>query len=304
MIREHGLPSPIAFELQLPLALVRSLIEDAVTPGGGPPLLRGIIDVLSIIVLICRVKVQLPLFEPMEDGITLLDIKQLILLPKFLIVALVDLVYRFLVRQVDTEVQVTEKELVVMTLDHVVLELLAAVERPLPDLPDVFEPLPDFFLPTGEVAVQEGKASIIIVESNGYTALVASLATQPGLDLGCANVVDVVLELVPCEYQDKATDHGLLPEVHISVTLAEGPGDYFLPKVDFLSVFTLHDRFGIQLYHLLQADYKYVRKGLAIFRNQKVSDVEVLSRVLSRNVPGEYLQLEVPPLSKVLSILI
>ena len=177
MIREHGLPSPIAFELKLPLILVRSLIEDAVTPGGCPPLLRGIIDVLPIIVLICRVKVQLPLFEPMEDGIPLLDIKQLILFPKFLIVALVDLVYRFLVRQVDTEVQVTEKELVVMTLDHVVLELLAAVERPLPDLSDVFEPLPDFFLPTGEVAVQEGKASIIIVESNGYTALVASLAT-------------------------------------------------------------------------------------------------------------------------------
>ena len=191
-----------------------------------------------------------------------------------------------------------------MTLDHIVLELLAAVKRPLPDLPDVFEPLPDLFLPTGEVAVQEGEACIIIVESNGYTALVASLATQPGLDLGCANVVDVVFELVPCEYQNKAADHGLLPEAHVSVTLAEGSGDYFLPKVDLLSVFALHDRFGIQLYHLLQADYKYVRKGLAIFRNQKVSDVEVLPRVLSRNVPGEHMQLKVPPLSEVLSVLI
>lgn len=240
----------------------------------------------------------------MQDGILLLDIKQLILLPKFLIVALVDLVYRFLVRQVDTEVQVTEKELVVMTLDHVVLELLAAVERPLPDLPDVFEPLTDFFLPTGEVAVQESKASIIIVESNSYTALVASLASQAGLDLGCANVVDVVLEFVPCEDQNKAADHGLLPEVHVSVTLAEGSGDYFLPKVHFLSVFTLHYGFSVQLYHLLQADYKYVWKGLAIFRNQKVTNIEVFSRVLSSNVPGEYLQLEVPPLSKVLSILI
>ena len=265
VIREHGLPSPIAFELQLPLALFRSLIEDAVTPGGGPPLLGGIIDVLPIIVLIGRVKVQLPLFKPIQDGIPLLDIKQLILLPEILVVALVDLVYRLLVRQIDAEVQVAENELVVMTLDHVVLELLAAVERPLPNLPDVFEPLPDLFLPTGEVAVQEGEAGIIIVESNGYTALVASLATQAGLDLGCANVVDVVLELVSSEDQNKAADHGLLPEAHVSVTLAEGSGDYFLPKVDLLSVFTLHDGFCIQLHHLLQADYKYVRKGIAIF---------------------------------------
>ena len=104
VIREHGLPSPIAFELQLPLALLRSLIEDTITPGGGPPFLGGIIDVLPIIVLIGRVKVQLPLFEPIKDGIPLLDIKQLILLPEILVVALVDLVYRLLVCQIDAEV--------------------------------------------------------------------------------------------------------------------------------------------------------------------------------------------------------
>ena len=215
-----------------------------------------------------------------------------------------DLVYRLLVREIDAEVQVTENELVVMTLDHVVLELLAAVERALPNLPDTFEPFPDLLLPRREVAVQEGEACIVIAESNCYTALVASLATQAGLDLRSANVVDVVLELIPSENHDKAADHSLLTEVHISVTFAEGLGDYFFPKVDLLSIFTLHDRFGIQLNHLLQADNKYVRKGLAIFRNQKVSDVEVLTRVLSCNVPGENLQLEVSPLREVLSILI
>ena len=182
VIREHGLPSPIAFELRLSLALVRSFIEYAVTPGGGPPLLGGIIDVLPIIVFIGWVKVQLALFKPMQDGIPLLGIKKLISLPQVVVVALVDLVYRLLVRKVNTEIQVTENELVVMALDHVVLELLAAVKRPLPDLPDVFEPLPYLFLPTGEVAVQEGKGSIIIVESNGYTAFVSPLASQSGLD--------------------------------------------------------------------------------------------------------------------------
>jgi hypothetical protein len=199
VIREHGLPSPIAFELQLSLALVRSFIEDAVTPGGGPPLLGGIIDVLPIIVFIGRVKVQLALLKPMQDGIPLLGIEKLISLPQVVVVALVDLIYRLLVRQVDAEVQVTENELVVMTLDHVVLELLAAVERPLPDLPDVFESLPDLFLPTGEVAIQECEASIIIVESNGYTAFVSTLASQPGLDLGRADMVNAVLELIPRE---------------------------------------------------------------------------------------------------------
>ena len=81
MVRENALPSPIAFELQLPLALVSSLIEDAVTPGWGPPLLGGIIDFLPIIVLIGRVKVQLPLSESMQDGITLLGIEKLVPLP-------------------------------------------------------------------------------------------------------------------------------------------------------------------------------------------------------------------------------
>jgi len=113
----------------------------------------------------------------MQDGIPLLGIKQLIPLPQVLVVALVDFVYRLLVGQVDAEVQVAENELVVMTLDHVVLELLAAVKRPLPDLPNIFEPLTDLFLAAGEVAVQEGKGCIIIVESYGYTALVASLTT-------------------------------------------------------------------------------------------------------------------------------
>ena len=81
MIRENALSSSIAFELQLPLALVSSLIEDTVTPGWGPPLLRGIIDFLSIIVLIGRVKVQLPLPESMQDGIPLLGIEKLVPLP-------------------------------------------------------------------------------------------------------------------------------------------------------------------------------------------------------------------------------
>ena len=58
-------------------------------------------------------------------------------------------------------------------------------------------------------------------------------------------MVYAVLELVPREDQDKAANHGLRPEAHISVSLAEGPGDNFLPKIDLLSVFTLHDRFGV-----------------------------------------------------------
>jgi hypothetical protein len=193
VVREHGLPSPIAFELQLALALFSPFIEDAVTPCGGPPLLGGIIDVLPVIVFVGRVKVQLALFKAMQDGIPLLGIKQLIPLPQVLVVALVDLIYSLLVREVDAEVQVPENELVVMALDHVVLELLAAVERPLPDLPNIFEPLPDLFLATGEVAVQEGKGCVIIVESYCYTTLVTSLATEPGLHFGCADVVYTVL---------------------------------------------------------------------------------------------------------------
>jgi hypothetical protein len=63
MIRKDCLSSAITLEVQSPLALVRSLIQDAITPRGDAALLRGIINVLPVVVFVGRVKVQRPLFE-------------------------------------------------------------------------------------------------------------------------------------------------------------------------------------------------------------------------------------------------
>ena len=91
--------------------------EDSVTPGGSSPLFRRVVHIRMIIILICWIEVQLPLTVLREDGmIDLPEHAQLIIRPECLEVAGSDLSDAGLIGKVDTEVEVSEDELVIMLL--------------------------------------------------------------------------------------------------------------------------------------------------------------------------------------------
>jgi hypothetical protein len=206
VVATHFVADQVLLELGVPRE------KHPVAPSGDPHFLGGVVHFAVGIILVGWVEVQLALLELAENHIAFLDFEQLVLALQPGVIPLLDQLSHLVIRQLDPEIQVSEKAFVVVVALFLSIVYREVIERVVVNLPHVFNPLVDSVLAALQMGIDEREGGVFVAEPDGHRALVARHARETCFDFDLAQALQLVLVLFLGEHDDEAADHDLLDD--------------------------------------------------------------------------------------------